>query len=202
MKIALFGGSFNPPHVAHLMVAIWVKSTRAVDEVWFVPTYQHAFGKALIDFDARCDLVSSAIATLGSWAHLSRVEADLGIESRTIDTVEHLQTQRPDVDFSLVIGADILLEAPKWKQFDRLQTLLPFHIVGRSGFDVPGRDFGPVLPEISSSELRRRLGAGDLAYCRERIPFAALAEIVARGLYDLPGAARRSWSADGPVDSP
>ncbi len=49
-RVALFGGSFNPPHVAHQMVALYVLETQPVDELWFVPTYAHPFGKALVDY--------------------------------------------------------------------------------------------------------------------------------------------------------
>ena len=52
-RVALFGGSFNPPHVAHQMVALYVLETQPVDELWFVPTYAHPFGKALVDYDHR-----------------------------------------------------------------------------------------------------------------------------------------------------
>ena len=183
MNIALFGGSFNPPHVSHLMAAVWVASTTDVDRVWFVPTYRHAFGKQLVDFDTRCRLLSRAIEPLGSWAELSRVERDLGIESRTIDTLRHLQRTRPDDSFSLVVGADVLLESHKWKQFDELERLAPFHVVGRSGTSVPQRRFAIELPDISSTEIRARLRNGDLEYCTSRVPKRVLDLIIELGLY-------------------
>ena len=46
-RVALFGGSFNPPHVAHQLVALYILETQDVDELWFVPTYAHPFGKQL-----------------------------------------------------------------------------------------------------------------------------------------------------------
>lgn len=193
MRVALFGGSFNPPHVCHQMLAVWVESTRPVDAVWFVPTYRHAFGKSLADFETRCELVARLVEPLGPWAVLSRVEEEIGAESRTIDTVEHLMATRPELELSLVVGADILLEAPNWKQWDRLVALAPLHVIGRAGYEVPGRDFALELPDVSSTELRERLAAGDLDYCRERIPARVLDVVVEKGLYGLPDDARRAW---------
>ena len=186
MKIGLFGGSFNPPHVCHLMVAIWATSTRDLDQLWFMPTYHHAFSKPLLDFEVRCRMVELAIAGLGDWARVSRVESELGEESRTIDTLRHLMAMHPSDELSLVVGADILLELHRWKEHERLVELAPFHVVGRRGFEVPNRQFALELPQVSSRELRRRLAAGDINYCRERIPRPVLAQIVELGLYDFP----------------
>lgn len=189
MKIALFGGSFNPPHICHVLVAVWAKAMRAVDEVWFVPAYQHAFSKRLIDFEHRCRMIELATTALGAWARLSRVEAEIGSESRTIDTVRHLIRTNPGVQIGLLVGADILLELPRWKEHDRLLELVDLYVVGRVGFSVPDRALALELPEVSSRELRRRLAAGDLDYCRERIPQPVMRYIVDNALYDLPPAA-------------
>jgi nicotinate-nucleotide adenylyltransferase len=195
MRVALFGGSFNPPHVCHQMVAVWVVSTRAVEAVWFVPTYRHAFGKELVAFETRCELLARLLEPLGDWAAVSRIERELGRESRTIDTVRQLRATRPELELSLVVGADILLEAHKWKQWDELVATTPLHVIGRAGHDVPGRRFALELPDVSSTALRERLAAGDLEYCRERIPARVLERIVEGGLYGLPDEARAAWLA-------
>jgi nicotinate-nucleotide adenylyltransferase len=183
MRIALFGGSFNPPHIGHLLVASWVLSARPVDQVWMVPTYSHAFGKALVDFELRCLMIEQAVEPLGDRAVVSRVEQEIGSISRTIDTVRHLIAERPSDELSLVIGADILLEASKWKQFEALQELVPFHVLGRDGVEVPGREFALSLPELSSTELRARLAAGDFDYCRDRMALSVLELIHEHHLY-------------------
>jgi nicotinate-nucleotide adenylyltransferase len=183
VKIGLFGGSFNPPHVGHVLLASWAASTRDLDRIWFVPTYRHAFGKSLVDFELRCRMVELSIEPFADWAELSRVEAELGTESRTIDTVRHLMRVRPDDVFHLVIGADILLEAHKWKQFDRLRQLAPFHVAGRRGYTVPDREFALELPEVSSTEIRAALASGDLDFCRDRVPRKVLDFIVEQQLY-------------------
>src|SRR3989304_1115288 len=62
-EVALLGGSFNPPHVAHMMAAYWTLATQEVSEVWLLPAYRHPFGKALAPFEDRvkmCELAATA----------------------------------------------------------------------------------------------------------------------------------------------
>ena len=191
MKIALFGGSFNPPHVAHLMAAVWVLSARDVDEIWFVPTYIHAFGKELADFDMRCRMLELSIEALGPRVKVSRVEQEIGRESRTIDTLQYLLKQRPGDTFSIVIGADILLEADQWKCFDLLKELAPFYVLGRAGVVVEGHELAFELPEVSSTEIRGLLADGEIKLCEDRVARAALDLIVESGLYGYPRGAGR-----------
>ena len=63
-RVALFGGSFNPPHVAHQLAALYVLETQPIDELWFVPVYEHVFGKPLAPYADRvtmCELAAAAI---------------------------------------------------------------------------------------------------------------------------------------------
>jgi nicotinate-nucleotide adenylyltransferase len=157
MRVAIFGGSFNPPHVAHQMVALYVLETAAVDELWMVPAFQHPFGKALEAFAHRLAMCEAAAAALGPRVRVSAVERDLGVESRTLRTVRRLQQEFPTHTFSLVIGADLIHEVPTWYAGEELQRTVPFIVVGRTGFDVPGK---LALPRLSSTEVRDALLAG------------------------------------------
>jgi nicotinic acid mononucleotide adenylyltransferase len=76
-RVALFGGSFNPPHAAHQLVALYVLETQPVDELWFVPTYAHPFGKQLATYEHRIAMCELAAAALGPRARVSQVEAEL-----------------------------------------------------------------------------------------------------------------------------
>ena len=107
--IGIFGGSFNPPHVAHQMLMLYVLETRDVDAVWMIPTYHHPFAKALLDFEHRCRMCELAAAALGPRVEVSRIEGELARPvSRTLETIEVLRERHPDTSFRLVIGADIL----------------------------------------------------------------------------------------------
>jgi nicotinate-nucleotide adenylyltransferase len=158
MRVAIFGGSFNPPHLAHQMAALYVLETAAVDELWIVPAFQHAFGKALAPFAHRLEMCELAAAALGPRAKVSAVERDLGVESRTLRTVRRLQRDFPEHAFSLVIGADLLAELPSWQDSAELQRSVPLVVVGRAGFEAG--DGRLALPRVSSTEVRVALAAG------------------------------------------
>lgn len=158
MRVAIFGGSFNPPHVAHQMAALYVLETAAVDELWIVPAFQHPFGKTLAPFADRLAMCERAAAALGPRVKVSEIERELGAESRTLRTVRRLQQGFPTHAFSLVIGADLVSEVPSWFGGAELQRTVPLLIVGRSGFQAGA---APVaLPRISSTEVRAALAAG------------------------------------------
>jgi nicotinate-nucleotide adenylyltransferase len=185
--VALFGGSFNPPHVAHTMVALYVLETAPVDQVWFVPTWRHAFGKELAAYDDRVAMCALAAAPLGARAEVSRVEEEVanarGGESRTLYTLDHLATTRPELAFRLVIGADILHEAAKWYRWDEVCRRAPLIVVGRGDVEAPPTAHVTELtmPAVSSTEVRRRLGGGlDASGLVSR---AVLGYIDGRGLY-------------------
>src|SRR5260221_3482979 len=133
MRIALFGGSFNPPHVAHQMAGLYVLETAPVDELWLIPCFQHAFGKPLAPFDDRFRMSELAAAALGPRARVSDVERAIGQPSRTLVTVKALQAQHPQHQFSLVVGADLIDEINGWYGGAELRRTVPFIVVGRAG---------------------------------------------------------------------
>jgi nicotinate-nucleotide adenylyltransferase len=157
MRVALFGGSFNPPHVAHELAALYVLETTPVDELWFVPCFKHPFEKTLEPFADRVEMCRRAAAALGPRARVSVVEGELGGESRTLRTVKALQEKHPDDRFSLIIGADLEAEVSSWYGAEELRRLVDFIVVGRGGFSG-GR--GPAMPEVSSSDVREKLRNG------------------------------------------
>ena len=168
MRVAIFGGSFNPPHVGHQLVALYVLETAAADELWFVPCWRHTFGKALEAFEDRLRMSELAAAALGARARVSDVEARVGGEmSRTLLTIKGLQASHPDHEFLLVIGAD------------ELRRSVRLLVVGRDGF---AGGSAVTMPAVSSTEIRARLRAGEpvdglvprsvLSYIRERKLYA------------------------------
>jgi nicotinate-nucleotide adenylyltransferase len=157
MRVALFGGSFNPPHVAHQLAALYVLETAAVDELWFVPCFKHPFEKTLEPFEDRLEMCVRAAAALGPRVRVSDVERQLGGESRTLRTVKALRAEHPDESFSLVIGGDLEGEVSSWFGAEELRQLVQLIVVGRGGF---AGGTGPAMPEVSSSDVRDRLRAG------------------------------------------
>ncbi len=177
-RVALFGGSFNPPHVGHLLVVTWILATRRADEVWVMPTAHHPFGKPLASFQDRVDLCRAAFPQ----ARVEEIEATLPPPSYTIHTVEALRAKHPDVAFSLVVGTDVLGDQKKWKDFDRLTTLVTLLPVRRAGVAGSEKEDGtPIFPEVSSSGIRAKLARGEDV--SGLVPAAALALIRERRLY-------------------
>jgi nicotinate-nucleotide adenylyltransferase len=159
MRIALYGGSFNPPHVVHQLVALYVLETAEVDELWIMPTFQHALGKSLAPFFHRLAMCELAAAALGPRARICDVERDIGGDSKTIVTIRRLQDANPGHEFSLVIGTDLVAELPSWHRGPELARTVPLIVVGRAGASSPAPG-SVAMPAVSSSDVRRALAAG------------------------------------------
>ena len=182
MRVALFGGSFNPPHVAHQLAALYVLETAPVDALWFVPAFEHAFGKPLVAFEDRLAMCELAAAALGPRVRVSAVEREIGGRSLTLRTVRRLTELHPEHAFSLVIGSDLLVEVAKWYGADELVRTVPFIVVGRPGAPAAAGAAPPItLPDVSSTAVRAALAAGKPA--EALVPRAVLDYILRKGLY-------------------
>jgi nicotinate-nucleotide adenylyltransferase len=180
--VGVFGGSFNPPHVAHVLAVAWVLSTQEVDRVLVVPAFRHPFSKSLAPFEERVAMCEAAMGWLPR-VEVSKVEEELGGESRTLRTLEHLAAIHPDYRMRLIIGADLVVESPKWFGFDEITKIAPPLVLGRAGVAVQG---GPpvVLPAVSSTDVREKIARGMWAELEPLVPRKVLERIRARGLYD------------------
>jgi nicotinate-nucleotide adenylyltransferase len=181
-EIALLGGSFNPPHVGHLMAAWYVLATEPVAAVWLLPSYRHPFGKALAPFEDRVRMCELAAASLRG-VHVCPAESELAgdpLVGKTARTLEHLRRKHPSHRFALVVGTDILAETEKWYRWDRVRELARIVVVGRQGH-AEGAEGRPLLPAVSSTEIRERLGRGEDV--SRLVPRRVLAHVGARGLY-------------------
>ena len=181
MKVAVFGGSFNPPHVGHVLACALVLAVKDVDRVLVVPTYKHPFAKSLAPYDDRVLMCQMAMGFMRG-LEVSRVEEDLGGESKTLRTLEHLAALHPDWGLRLLIGADILAETRKWFGFDAIVRLAPPLVLARAGFDTPGAG-PPLLPEVSSTKVRASLARGAWDEVDQVVPREVVAHIRAKGLY-------------------
>ena len=163
--VALFGGSFDPPHVAHVLAATYLLSAGPVDAVYVLPTYRHPFGKQSVAFEHRVAMCRRAFGFLPERqvdCDQSRVEQD--VQGATIDVVRELQRREPGTQFRIVMGTDLLDDREKWKEWPELQRLAPPLVLRRPGFHVAPA-FEPLalpleLPDISSTHLRHLLRTG------------------------------------------
>jgi nicotinate-nucleotide adenylyltransferase len=113
---------------------------------------------------------------------ISRVEETLGGESRTLRTLEHLRKENPDEPMRLVMGADIVVESSKWYGFDRIIELAPPIVLGRVGVAYEGAP-PPILPAISSTDVRKKIAGERLGELEEYVPKDVLAYVKSHGLY-------------------
>jgi nicotinate-nucleotide adenylyltransferase len=154
-EIALFGGSFDPPHVGHLLAASYVLATEPIDELWLVPVERHPFAKPLVgSYDHRVELCERLAAQLPR-TRVSRAEQESG-QGRTVDLLEWLHRKHPQTRWALMLGTDLDAEKPQWKRFDRVEQLARIIIVRRGGYG----EGGVAIPDISSTQVRALLQAG------------------------------------------
>lgn len=152
-RVAIFGGSFNPPHLGHREIISWVFARGIVDEVWVVPCFRHPFGKVLEAFEHRISMCRLAFGGLSLPVRVLNVEGQLGGISYTLRTLEHLKGLYPDIRFSLITGEDVQHEVKLWKEYDRIRDLSDIISIPR----------GPVspIPDISSTDIRSRINSSE-----------------------------------------
>jgi nicotinate-nucleotide adenylyltransferase len=180
-RVAVFGGSFNPPHVAHVLACALVLACHPVDRVLVVPAFQHPFAKALAPFEDRVAMCTLAMGWLPR-VEISRIEELVEGEGRTLHTLHRLLRDHPSWSLRLVMGADLLAESSKWFRFDEVRRLAPPLVLGRVGVEAEGAPRA-ILPEISSTDVRRRIAAGPWQELESVVPRTVLDHIRARGLY-------------------
>jgi nicotinate-nucleotide adenylyltransferase len=177
--LGVLGGSFDPPHVAHVMLALLGLSLGGLSRVLVVPTFIHAFQKQLSPFPARVHMCELAFAPLKN-VEVSTIEAELGGVSRTLRLVKELAKRHPHEDLRLLIGSDILAERARWQDFDEIVAIAPLMVAARAGYASHDAQLGAALPQVSSTELRAQLAGGAAS---EFVPANVHAYALAQGLY-------------------
>ena len=163
-NIALFGGSFDPPHMGHIFVASYVLAVHDVDELWMIPCFKHVFHKHLTPFHHRVAMLQLSLAHLRG-VKVSSVEQELKGASTTLRTVRALKAANPGATFQWVAGTDIRKELHKWHRPDELLKEIGFIFLPRAGFIADQTDGGAFsFPDIRSSRIRDALkGGGEIA---------------------------------------
>lgn len=181
-SVAIFGGSFNPPHIGHVLAAAYVLTCMPIDRVLVIPTFQHPFSKSLAPFESRLAMCQLAFAELAH-VEVSALEKELGGESVTVRTLECVHTLHPDWDLYLIVGSDVVLEMDRWASPERVLQLAQRIVLNRAGVPAPqGYEHLPtVLPDISSRAIRASIAKKDTV--EPVVPRAVLRLIQEQGLY-------------------
>ena len=167
-RVGVLGGTFDPPHLGHLVVADQVYSALALDEVILVPAnrpWQKVGSRQITPADRRLAMTQAAVGQ-ASGLSVSPIELDLGGPSYTSVTLDALSERDPDADWLVIVGADAAAGLDTWHNHERLRDQATIVVVNR-----PGADFQPPtgwrwelveIPSISISgtALRRRVAQG------------------------------------------
>jgi nicotinate-nucleotide adenylyltransferase len=200
MRLGIFGGSFDPVHYGHLLLAECCREQCRLDAVWFLPAAvpPHKRDRQLAPAAARIEMLELAIAGHPAFS-VSRCEVDRGGVNYTVDTLGHFHAQDAAGELYLLLGADMLYDLPGWREPTRVCELATPIVVRRSGTEPVdlGCLSGEVsregierirrhqveMPEIgiSSTEIRRRVASG--LSIRYQTPPAVERYIQTHGLY-------------------
>ncbi len=197
-RSGILGGTFDPPHRAHLALAEAAKVALDLDRVLFIPAGDpwRKAGSGVSEASDRLALVRAAVADL-PWAEVSTIEIDREGPTYTLDTVEALRAAAPDDAWWFILGADALHDIPRWHEPAGLVSLVRLAVARRGdetaplvtpelAAAVPGiEDRIDVVPmpllDISATDIRERVRARRST--EGLIPGAVRSEILARGLY-------------------
>ena len=166
--VLLYFGSFNPVHKGHIAVAEWVLAQGVCNELWFVVSPQNPLKTdgSLIGETDRLAMVELAI-DVSKYPHRMKtcdVEFSMPRPSYTIDTLRELSVRYPDVEFSILVGSDIVGQIEYWKEWHTLLKNYKVYVYPRRGYEMPDRDdkrfiqlLGAPLEDYSSTEVRQAL---------------------------------------------
>lgn len=199
-RIGLFGGTFDPVHYGHLILADEALERARLDELWLIPAAipPHKQSATITSSKQRLEMLALAIGDHPR-IRINSFELDRGGVSYTVETLRSFTTSHSDCEFFLLMGADSLVELPSWKspaEICQRATLLVFR---RRGFPAPDPaavseflspearrrfeelQFETPIIEISSTELRTKVAAGESI--RFRTPRAVERYIATNNLY-------------------
>jgi nicotinate-nucleotide adenylyltransferase len=168
MKIGLFGGSFDPVHLGHLLVAQAAREELGLTRLFLIPAAQSPFKPERQPTSARERLRLLRLALAGKdWCEIDEQEINRGGISYTIDTVRDYRNRFPEAELFYLVGADHVLKLPKWRDGGELARLAEFVVIPRPGeaqteFPPPfrGRNLVGFPLGVSSSQIRARIKSG------------------------------------------
>ncbi|BDU50651.1 nicotinate-nucleotide adenylyltransferase [Haliovirga abyssi] len=165
-KIGIYGGSFNPIHMGHLILAEWIKDRYDLDEIWFIPVGIPSHRENnLVNWELRYKMVKESIKDNPKFKVLD-IEIKKDVTSYTIDTLVELKKRYPDYKFYEIIGEDSAEYLDKWKDIEKLLTMCKFIVVNRKGYNFKNiygekvKIISSPIIEISATEIREKIKNG------------------------------------------
>ncbi|HLQ97791.1 MAG TPA: nicotinate-nucleotide adenylyltransferase [Candidatus Dormibacteraeota bacterium] len=185
-KIGILGGTFDPPHIGHLIIAETVRTSLDLDEIWFMPTNEPPHkNKANSTGLDRLKMVKLATED-NEYFKVNDIEMKRLGKSFTFDTMNILMNEYKNEEFFFIIGADMVEYLPSWSRIDELVQLVKFVGVQREGYELnspyPFIKVDIPMIDISSTWIRKRLGVH--ASVKYLIPESVDAYIKENQLYE------------------
>jgi nicotinate-nucleotide adenylyltransferase len=171
-RVAVFGGTFDPVHLGHLILAEQAREQARLDQVWFVPAASppHKQVQRITPFAQRVEMLGLAVAGYPAF-RIDELEKDRPGPSFTADTLEELHRLHPEADLHLLLGSDCLPDLPGWHE--------PIRIIERAGLLVAAR---PGWPVLSPGQFRSALHLPATMPLRFQVVETLLIEIASRDL--------------------
>ena len=191
IRTGLFGGTFDPPTIAHLIAAEWSRTSLSLDSVWFIPAATNPFkqDRKVTPAEIRLEMLRAAVENNSAF-QIVDYEIEQGGASYTIDTLRFLQKEHPQRRFVLIMGGDAISGLPNWKDSDEILERVEIAAVVRPGWDIEHASEQmkssiktveiPPLP-ISATMVRDRVSRGKSI--RYLVPESVRAIIEHRQLY-------------------
>jgi nicotinate-nucleotide adenylyltransferase len=191
VKTGLLGGTFDPPHLGHLIVAQDAALALGLDRIVFIPAAvpPHKLGQPITPAPLRARMLELALDADQRFG-IDALELERSGPSFTVDTIRDLSRREPATEWTLLLGADQFAEFSTWREPDEIRRLARLAVLSRGGNDgretaaraVAGVTAVPVTRiDISSTEVRRRVAAG--RPIRYLVPAAVEQFIFEQGLY-------------------
>lgn len=189
--IGVYGGTFDPIHNAHLLLADCAREELGLDLLLFIPANippHKITGRRITPAECRLDMLRLAIDSNPCFA-LSTLEIDNQGVSYTVETLHHLRREHPEAMFTLLIGGDAARDFHTWREPEEIARLVSIAVVDRPGIQLPAEVLPGIgfqrmnapLIEISSTDIRERVRTG--RSIRYRAPDAVIDYIHENGLY-------------------
>lgn len=169
MKLGIFGGTFDPPHIGHLIVADNVREQLGLDKIIFIPSFvaPHKLNVKAADPKQRFEMVEISIKNNKDFL-VYDIEIERKGRSYTIDTIKTLEILHPQAELYLIIGMDNLIDFPEWKSPHEIISRAELIVMNRPGYDKPVKNefvkFATFVRvpniDLSSSEIRKRIKMG------------------------------------------
>jgi nicotinate-nucleotide adenylyltransferase len=187
MRIGILGGTFNPIHIGHLILAEEIREKLHLDKVVFIPTYipPHKKSKNIAPASDRYSMIKAAIKS-NRYFDVSDIEIKRKGASYTIDTLRQFKQMFPDDDMYFITGSDLLNYLDGWKDLKTVISLVKFVVATRPGYpleDIPAyiKTVAIRAVDVSAFEIRQCVKKG--SSFRYLVPDAVFAYITKKRLY-------------------